>query len=54
MMFLYNTYGNNYNEFDYIDHVACRKRIIVDRIRYIGKESNNLEESTIMGIDEAC
>ncbi|MEM1996308.1 MAG: hypothetical protein QXT54_04680 [Thermoplasmatales archaeon] len=43
---------HNYNEFDYIDHVAYRKHIIADRIRYIGKESNNLEESMIMGIDD--
>ncbi|MEM4213484.1 MAG: hypothetical protein QXO63_04165, partial [Thermoplasmatales archaeon] len=37
---------------DYIDHIAYRKRIIADRIRYIGKESNNLDESMIMGIDD--
>ncbi|MEM3907848.1 MAG: hypothetical protein QXZ17_13485 [Nitrososphaerota archaeon] len=35
-----------------MDHVACRKHIIADRIRCIGKESNYLEESMIMGIDD--
>ncbi|MEM4090715.1 MAG: hypothetical protein QXQ46_08255, partial [Thermoplasmatales archaeon] len=39
-------------KFDYIDHIVQRKHIIADRIRYIGKESNNLEESMIMGIDD--
>ncbi|MEM3573417.1 MAG: hypothetical protein QXJ62_04200 [Nitrososphaeria archaeon] len=43
---------HNDNKFDYIDHIAQRKHIIADRIRYIGKESNNLEESMIMGIDD--
>ncbi|MEM0168143.1 MAG: hypothetical protein QW515_05910 [Thermoplasmatales archaeon] len=43
---------HNDNEFDYIDHIAYRKDIIADRIRYIGKESNNLDESMIMGIDD--
>ena len=43
---------HNDHKFDYIDHAAQRKHIIVDRIRYIGKESNNLDESEILGIDE--
>ncbi|MEM3830158.1 MAG: hypothetical protein QXP36_13235, partial [Conexivisphaerales archaeon] len=42
---------HNDNKFDYIDHIAQRKHIIADRIRYIGKESNNLEESMILGLD---
>ena len=40
------------HKFDYIEGIAHRKHIIVDRIRYIGKESNNLDESEILGIDE--
>jgi len=31
--------------------IAHKKQIIVDQIRYIGKESNNLEETFIFGID---
>jgi hypothetical protein len=37
------TVMHNYNKFDYdSEGIAHRKHIIVDRIRYIGKESNNL------------
>ncbi|MFG1519521.1 MAG: hypothetical protein AAE977_03465 [Thermoplasmataceae archaeon] len=43
---------HNDNKFDYIGHVAHRKHIIADRIRFIGKESNNLEENQL-GIEEA-
>ena len=39
-------------KFDYIDGIAERKHIIVDRIRYIGKESNNLDESMVLGVDK--
>jgi hypothetical protein len=42
---------HNDNKFDYIGHVAHRKHIIADRIRFIGKESNNLEEN-LYGIEE--
>jgi hypothetical protein len=42
---------HNDNKFDYIEHVAHRKHIIADRIRFIGKESNNLEEN-LYGIEE--
>jgi len=35
-----------------IKGIAHRKPIIVDRIRYIGKESNNLEEASVLGIDD--
>jgi len=40
------------NKFDY-DHegIAQRKHIINDRIRYIGKESNNLEDN-LNGLDD--
>jgi hypothetical protein len=41
---------HNDNKFDYIDHVAHRKHIIADRIRFIGKESNNLDEN-LTGIE---
>jgi len=41
------------NKFDYDkEGIAHRKHIIVNRIRYIGKESNNLEEASIFGIDD--
>ena len=43
---------HNDNKFDYIDGIAERKHIIVDRIRYIGKESNNLDESMVLGLDD--
>ena len=43
---------HNDNKFDYIGGIAHRKHIIVDRIRYIGKESNNLDESMVLGLDE--
>jgi len=32
--------------------IAHRKHIVVNRIRYIGKESNNLEEASVLGIDD--
>jgi len=43
---------HNDNKFDY-DHegIAHRKHIINDRIRYIGKESNNLEDN-LTGLDD--
>ena len=40
------------HKFDYVDGIAHRKHVIADRIRYIGKESNNLDESQITGIEE--
>ncbi|MEM4058711.1 MAG: hypothetical protein QXZ12_08340 [Thermoplasmata archaeon] len=43
---------HNDNKFDYVDHIAQRKQVIADRIRYIGKELNNLDESVILGIDD--
>ena len=43
---------HNDQKFDYIDHVAQRKHIIVDRIRYIGKESNNIDDSMVFGLDK--
>jgi len=43
---------HNDNKFDY-DHegIAQRKHIVVNRIRYIGKESNNLEDN-LTGIEQ--
>ena len=32
--------------------IAHRKHIIADRIRYIGKESNNLDDTSVLGIDK--
>ncbi|MGC8699326.1 MAG: hypothetical protein ACP5RE_04030, partial [Candidatus Acidifodinimicrobium sp.] len=41
------------HKFDYDNEgIAHRKHIIADRIRYIGKESNNLDETQVIGIDE--
>ena len=37
---------HNDNKFDYDnERIAYRKHIVVNRVRYIGKESNNLEDS---------
>ena len=43
---------HNDNKFEYVNGIAHRKHIIADRIRYIGKESNNLDEVSVLGIDE--
>ena len=44
---------HNDNKFDYDNEgKAHRKHIIADRIRYIGKETNNLDETQITGIEE--
>ena len=44
---------HNDNKFEYDDKgIAHRKHIIADRIRYIGKESNNLDEVSVLGIGE--
>jgi hypothetical protein len=41
------------NKFDYDNEgIAHRKHIIVDKIRYIGKESNNLDETSVIGIND--
>ena len=41
------------NKFEYDDKgIANRKHIIVDRIRYIDKESNDLDEVSVLGIGE--
>jgi hypothetical protein len=43
---------HNDNKFDYdSEGIAHRKHIIVDRIRYIGKESNNLDDN-LSGIEK--
>ncbi|KPV46709.1 hypothetical protein SE19_04340 [Acidiplasma aeolicum] len=41
---------HNDNKFDYVDCFAERKHIVVDKIRYIGKESNNIDDPN--GIDD--
>jgi len=44
---------HNDNKFDYDNEgIAHRKHIVVNRIRYIGKESNNLDEASVFGIDD--
>ena len=41
------------NKFDYNNEgIAHRRHIIADQIRYIGKESNNIEEASVLGIDD--
>ena len=41
------------NKFDYDNEgIAHRKHIVADRIRYIGKETNNIDETQIIGIEE--
>jgi len=43
---------HNNNKFDYdSEGIAHRKHIVVNRIRYIGKESNNLEDN-LTGIED--
>jgi len=43
---------HNDNKFDYgKEGIAHRKHIFVNRIRYIGKESNNIEDN-LTGIEE--
>jgi len=45
-------YEHNDNKFDYDNEgIAHRKHIIVNKIRYIGKESNNLEDN-LTGIEK--
>ena len=44
---------HNDNKFDYDNEgKAHRRHIFADRIRYIGKETNNLDETQITGIEE--
>ena len=44
------TYVRHYdNKLDYVEGIAQRKHIVVDKIRYISKESNNLDG--LNGID---
>jgi len=44
---------HNDNKLDYdSEGIAHRKHIVVNRIRYIGKESNNLDEASVLGIDD--
>ena len=43
---------HNDNKFDYDNEgIAHRKHIVVNRIRYIRKESNNIDEASVLGID---
>ena len=44
---------HNYNKFDQDNEgIAHKKHIIADWIRYIGKESNNIDEASVLGIDD--
>jgi len=41
------------NKFDYDNQgIAHRKHIVANVIRYIGKESNNIDEASVLGIDD--
>lgn len=39
------------NGFDYINHVAHRKHVFAIRVRYTGKESKNLDDTSVLSID---
>ena len=41
---------HNDHKFDYIEGIAHRKHITIDRTRDIGKESNNLGEANVLAI----
>ena len=43
---------HNDNKFDYINSIAHRKHMVINKIRYIGKESNNLDEVSVLGTDK--
>lgn len=43
---------HNDHKFDYVYGIAQRKHIIVERIRYIGKETNNIDETNITGLND--
>lgn len=43
---------HNDNKFDYVDSTAKRKHVFADRIRYIGKESNNIDEASVFGVSK--
>jgi len=44
---------HNDDKFDYDkEGIAHKKQINADRIIYIGKESNNIEEASVFGIDD--
>ena len=43
---------HNDNKFDYVDRTADRKHLIADRVRCIDKDSNNLDEVNIFGVED--
>ena len=43
---------HNDNKFDYSDNKAQRKHVFADRIRYMGKESNNIDEVSVFGVNK--
>ena len=44
---------HNDNKFDYDNNgIAHRKHVVADGIRFIGKETNNIDEKQITGIEE--
>ncbi|MEM3290942.1 MAG: hypothetical protein QW046_05440 [Candidatus Micrarchaeaceae archaeon] len=43
---------HNNNKFDYDKEGNCKqKNVFADRIRYIGKKSNNLDDELVLSID---
>ncbi|MEM0141689.1 MAG: hypothetical protein QXN66_06655 [Thermoplasmatales archaeon] len=40
------------NKVDYINNIELRKHIIVDRVRYIEKELNNLDDASAFGLNK--
>ncbi len=44
--------SNNNNEVNYTYNTPHIKHIVVDKIRFIGKESNNIDEVNVFGIDD--
>ena len=51
MLIQYIRHNDNKFEYDY-KGIALRKHIIAERIRCIGKETNNLDETQTTGINE--
>ena len=43
---------HNDNKFDYANDKAQRKHVFANRTRYIGKESNNIDEVSVFGVSE--
>jgi len=40
------------HKFDYINNILVRKYIIASQMRYFGKESNKLEDASIIDVND--